>query len=66
MTKFEQKGIQLQQSSVTKAEAQRNFAHSCDVCCSRGLRLDCDRCGIAVCHKLTIAIFENKGENNNE
>ena len=57
MNKFEQKGIQFQQSSTTKEEALRNFAYSCDVCCSRGIRLDCERCGIAVCHKLTMAIL---------
>lgn len=62
MTKFEQRGILFQQTSRTKEEAQSKFAHSCDVCCNRGLHIDCDRCGIAVCHKLTISILENKGE----
>ena len=62
MTKFEQRGILFQQTSTTKEEAQSKFAHSCDVCCSRGIKIDCDRCGIAVCHKLTISVFESKGE----
>ena len=61
MTKFEQRGILFQQTSTTKEEALSKFAHSCDVCCSRGIRLDCDRCGIAVCHKLTMSILD-KGE----
>ena len=60
MTKFEQKGIYFQQISVTKDEALSNFAHSCDVCCNRGLHIDCDRCGIAVCHKLTMSILGGK------
>lgn len=64
MTKFEQIGIQLQQNSVTIQEANRALAYSCGVCCNRGMRIDCDRCGIAACHKLTISILGESEVNN--
>lgn len=60
MTKFEQRGVELQQNAITKTEAQRNFSHSCDICCTHGLKIECDRCCIANCHKLIMALFADK------
>ena len=60
MTKFEQKGISYQHSALSKEDAIKSFQHSCDCCALRGMRIECDRCAIAVVHKLTIAIFEDK------
>lgn len=60
MTKFETRGVEFQQNSTTPSEAQRNFAYSCDICCKRGIKIDCDRCGIAVCNKLIMALFADK------
>ena len=50
MTKFEQKGIQLQYSAATKEYAQKVFSYSCDCCCNKGMRIDCDRCSINSVH----------------
>lgn len=55
MIKFEQVGVNLQNESETVKEAQSKFARSCDICCNRGLHIDCDRCFIAASHKLTVA-----------
>lgn len=59
MTKFEQIGINYQNSADTKEQANRSFHYSCECCCTRGLHIECDRCAIAVAHNLTIAAFES-------
>lgn len=58
MTKFEQIGIQLQNDSVSKFDAQKKFEYSCTTCCNRGIHLDCERCAIASTHAVTVAAFE--------
>lgn len=60
MTKFEQVGVNYQNDAKSKEQANRSFRYSCECCCNRGLRIECDRCAIAVAHNLTIAAFENK------
>ena len=60
MTKFEQIGINYQCEARTKEEALRAFQHSCYCCCMRGMRIECERCAIAVVHNHTIAAFESK------
>ena len=60
MTKFEQVGINMQYDSVTKEIALRKFSRSCECCCSKGLRIECDRCAISTVHQLVIASFENE------
>lgn len=59
MTKFEQIGVNYQNDAESKEQANRSFRYSCECCCTRGLRIECDRCAIAVAHNLTIAAFEN-------
>ena len=59
MTKFEQVGVNYQNNAESKEQANRSFRYSCECCCTRGLRIECDRCAIAVAHNLTIAAFEN-------
>lgn len=59
MTKFEQTGINLQYKAETKKEAQRAFAYSCDCCCNKGMRLDCDTCAISHTHSMVVAFFES-------
>lgn len=59
MIKFEQIGVELQNDAVNKYDARKKFEHSCNVCCTRGIRLDCDRCAIAATHKATVAAFES-------
>lgn len=60
MTKFEQVGINYQYAAATKEMANKSFAHSCNVCCNKGIRLDCDRCAISQCHNLVVAYFDGK------
>ena len=59
MTKFEQIGVNYQNDAESKEQANRSFRYSCECCCTRGLRIECDRCAIAVAHNLIIAAFEN-------
>lgn len=59
MTKFETIGVQAQLDAETKQEAMKQFRWSCNCCCYRGMKLDCDRCAIASTHRETIAIFDD-------
>lgn len=56
MTKFEQIGINNLYKAKDKETLNRNFSWSCDLCCNRGMRIECDRCGIAYTHSLLISI----------
>lgn len=55
MTGFERRGCEIQMDSQTVPEATRNFEYSCRVCCNRGIRIDCDRCAIAIAHENVVA-----------
>ena len=59
MTKFEQRGIN---DATTKEQAQKSFQYSCDCCCNKGMRIDCDHCAISYTHKMVVAYFETKEE----
>lgn len=56
MTKFEQVGINYQYDALTKEAAIKAFKHSCNCCCNKGMRIDCDHCAIA----MIVAIFDSK------
>lgn len=58
MNKFENIGVERQYESISKAEANRNFRISCNICSCRGMHLDCDHCAIAVAHEATLFAFE--------
>lgn len=58
MTKFERIGVNYQNEAESKKQAQKSFAYSCNCCCTKGIRIDCDKCAIAKAHHLTIACFE--------
>lgn len=60
MTKFEQVGVNMQYDSATKEIARKRFSRSCECCCNKGMCIECDRCSIAVVHKLVVASFETK------
>jgi hypothetical protein len=62
MTKFEQVGVNYQYDANTKEEANRAFKYSCNCCCQRGLRIECDRCAISCAHNLVIAAFDAQRE----
>ena len=60
MTKFEQVGVNMQYEAPTKEIAIKKFSRSCECCCNKGIRLECDRCAIETVHKLVIASFETE------
>ena len=62
MTKFEQVGINFQYDANTKEQAIKSFNISCNICCCKGMRIDCDRCAIAEAHSLIMASFDTRKE----
>ena len=62
MTKFETIGVNRQYESETVREANKAFNHSCNCCCNRGMKIDCDKCSIAFVHSLVIACFNGNEE----
>lgn len=63
MTKFEQRGIQFQYDASNKEQAQKSFAYSCDCCCTKGMRIECDHCAINCTHQMIMAYFDDKLRN---
>jgi hypothetical protein len=57
--KFIELAIRYQNAASTKEEAVKNFERSCNICCNRGLHLDCDRCQVSVVHNMTIAVLDD-------
>ena len=60
MTKFEQVGVNFQYDATSIEQANRSFAYSCNCCCHKGMRIDCDRCAIAHTHNLVVACLADK------
>lgn len=60
MTKFEQIGVNMQYEADTVEMAQQKFSRSCDCCCNKGMHLNCDRCSIAIVHRLVVASFNKE------
>ena len=58
MTRFEEIGVEMQQNSRSREEADRRFKRSCDICCYTGRHLSCDRCAIDCAHSDKILILE--------
>ena len=59
MTKFEQMGVNYQYDANNIEEANKAFKHSCNCCCNKGIRIDCDKCAIAHTHALIVAYFND-------
>ena len=57
MTRFEEIGVELQEQSWTPKEADRKFQRSCELCCSRGFHIRCDRCAIDCAHRRMKEVF---------
>lgn len=47
MTKFEEKGVELQFSCNSEHQADKMFSYSCDLCVKHGCRIVCSNCAIA-------------------
>lgn len=60
MTKFETIGVNRQYEADSVREANRCFAHSCNCCCMKNMRIDCDKCSIAYVHNLVVACFNDQ------
>ena len=63
MTKFERVGVNFQYDARDIDEANKSFAYSCECCCTKGMRIDCDRCAIAHMHNLVVAYFNDNNGN---
>ena len=63
MTKFEMIGVNYQYDAATVEEANKCFMHSCNICCHRGIHIECDNCAIACVHNMVVASFENRRVN---
>lgn len=61
MSSFEQRGVDIQLNARTQDHAKESFERSCDICCLRGLRIDCDRCAIRVVHERLINAMNGFG-----
>ena len=59
MTKFEQIGVNRQFDATSIEELNENFKHSCDVCCRKGMHIECDKCHIAYTNVLLCAYFND-------
>lgn len=66
MTKFEQRGVQFQYEAPNKEAAQKSFEYSCDCCCTKGVRIECDRCAINHTHQMIMAYFASEEDKNCE
>lgn len=62
MTKFERIGVNYQFDATNIEEANKSFAHSCECCCNKGIRLECDKCAIEYTHRLVAAYFTDKNK----
>lgn len=62
MHKFEQIGVNYQYDAPTKEMAIKSFRISCDICCCKGMRIECDRCAIYEAHSLVMACFNERKE----
>ena len=60
MTKFESRGVELQQESLSGSQAETRFGYSCSLCCKLGMRIECDRCAINVVHNHVMKVFRNE------
>lgn len=58
MTYFERKGVELQENSVSVAEAIRRFNYSCQLCGQRGCRTSCACCPIAAAHEIHVDVLK--------
>jgi len=59
MSRFEEVGVNRQVCAETRAQAERSFAMSCDICCNRGLRIECDRCAIQAAHERMMKVLDD-------
>lgn len=59
MTKFESTGVNLQCSSLSMEESNKNFSNSCRICCSIGVNIKCKGCLISAAHDSMVAALND-------
>lgn len=62
MSNFERIGVNHQFDAHSIEEANKAFAHSCEVCCSKGRYSNCNQCAIDYTHQLVVAYFNDKNK----
>ena len=60
MTYFESIGVKKQHSAMSARKANEEFARSCNICCSQGKDINCDKCAIASAHNDIITCVYNQ------
>lgn len=60
MTYFEAKGVDIQCSCQNEFQSRKQFERSCECCCTRGLRIDCDSCAIRSAHENLLEAFASR------
>ena len=66
MIKFERVGVNIQYSANSAEQANKSFEYSCECCCNKGIRLNCDKCAIAHVHSLVVAYFDDTKKGNKD
>ena len=62
MTNFERIGVNHQFDAHSIEEANKAFARSCEVCCSKGRYSKCSKCAIDYTHQLVVAYLNDKNK----
>lgn len=57
MFHFERIGREWQESATSAFQARKSFRRSCEICCERGYRIDCDRCEIRAAHERQLDVL---------
>lgn len=55
---FFEKGADIQYRSLTVEQANKNYEKSCNICCSLGFRMRCERCPIEGAHNLVVSTLK--------
>lgn len=64
MTRFEEIGKEHQLNARSIHEAKKRFEVSCEICSTRGLRVECDSCAIRFAHEGVVADLTDLAEIN--
>jgi len=55
VTRFEERGAEMQRMSASRFEAEKRFEYSCRLCCNRGMNIECRSCAIKSAHEIFIS-----------
>lgn len=63
MTKFENNGINRLLYCCNQQELQQTFEVSCQICGSKNVRVECNRCAIKACYMNMTGVFADRNKN---